>query len=76
MANMKNLKHSGSAGSPGSPGNPKRPKPSKKEMKKMLEGGELYKIGGPRLLQGKESPLSKFIKKLVPKKSGAGYSGD
>ena len=79
---MKNLKHSDSVGSPGSPGNPTRPKPSKdkvlrekEKMNKFMKDNELYKIGGPRLLD-KKSPLSKLLQKLTPKKSGAGYSGD
>jgi hypothetical protein len=56
---------------------PKKPsKPSKEEMSKFMKENELYKVGGPRLLKGRESPLSKIIKKFVTKKSGAGYSGD
>ena len=51
-------------------------KPSKEEMKKILEDRNRYKVGGPRLLKGRESSLPKFLKKLMPKKSGAGYSGD
>ena len=41
-----------------------------------MKENELYKVGGPRLLKGRKSPLSKIIKKFVTKKSGAGYSGD
>jgi hypothetical protein len=51
------------------PGVPKRPKPSKEEMKKMMEDKNLY--GRPYT-----KPLPKFLQKLMPKKSGAGYSGD
>jgi len=51
------------------PGVPKRPKPSKEEMKKMMEDKNLY--GRPYT-----KPMPKFLQKLMPKKSGAGYSGE
>ena len=44
-------------------------KPSKEEMNKIMKDRKLY--GRPYT-----KPLPKFLQKLMPKKSGAGYSGD